>query len=98
LLHAVPEKLEQVTISMETLLDLNSLSIEEIVGHLWAIEQRKKLPGSKEIGRRLLLTEEEWLACMKSREGSGSNSGARRKRRQWQKQGRQVGCGKRMKD
>jgi hypothetical protein len=34
MLHSVPEKLEQVAISMETLLDLNSLSIEEAVGHL----------------------------------------------------------------
>jgi hypothetical protein len=39
LLHVVPEKLEQVAISMETLLDLESLSIEEAVGHLRAIEQ-----------------------------------------------------------
>jgi hypothetical protein len=34
ILHVVPENLEQVTISIETLLDLNSLSIEEAVGHL----------------------------------------------------------------
>jgi hypothetical protein len=34
MLHSVPKKLEQVAISMETLLDLNSLSIEEAVGHL----------------------------------------------------------------
>jgi hypothetical protein len=39
LLHVVPEKLEQVAISMETLLDLESLSIEEAVRHLRAIEQ-----------------------------------------------------------
>jgi hypothetical protein len=38
LLHAIPEKLEQVAISMETLLDLESLSIEEVVGHLCAIK------------------------------------------------------------
>jgi hypothetical protein len=50
LLHAVPKNLEQVTISMETLLDLYSLSIEEVVGHLRAVEQRKKLPVSKETG------------------------------------------------
>jgi hypothetical protein len=34
LLHSVLEKLEQVTNSMETLLDLNSLSIEEATDHL----------------------------------------------------------------
>jgi hypothetical protein len=32
MLHSLPEKLEQVAISMETLLDLNSLSIEEATG------------------------------------------------------------------
>jgi hypothetical protein len=42
MLHFIPEKLEQVAISMETLLDLNSLSIEEAVGHLRAVEHRKK--------------------------------------------------------
>jgi hypothetical protein len=38
MLHSVPEKLEQVAISMETLLDLNSLSIEEAMGHLHSVE------------------------------------------------------------
>jgi hypothetical protein len=61
---------------METFLDLDSLSIEEVVGHLCIVEQCKKPPATKENGGRLLLTEEEWLAHMKSREGSGSNSGA----------------------
>jgi hypothetical protein len=42
MLHSVQEKLEPVAISMETLLDLSCLSIEEVVGHLWAVEQRKK--------------------------------------------------------
>jgi hypothetical protein len=78
LLHAVPEKLEQVAISMETLLDLESLSIEEAVGHLRAVEQRKKPSPAKENTGRLLLTEEEWMARMKSRDGSGSSTGARR--------------------
>jgi hypothetical protein len=41
-LHSVPEKLEQVAISIETLLDLNALSIEEATSHLLAAEQRKK--------------------------------------------------------
>jgi hypothetical protein len=59
LLHDVPGKLEQVAISMETLHDLNTLTIEEAVGLLHAVE---------------LLTEEEWMACMESRDGSGSKS------------------------
>jgi hypothetical protein len=63
---------------METLLDLESLSIEEAVGHLRAVEQQKKPSPAKENAGRLLLSEEEWMARMKSRDGSGSNTGARR--------------------
>ena len=77
MLHVVPEKLEQVAISMETLLDLDSLSIEEAVGHLRAVEQRKKPTPAKEAGGHLLLTEEEWMARMKTKHGSGSSSGTR---------------------
>jgi hypothetical protein len=61
MLHAMPERLEQVAISMETLLDLDSLSIEEAIGHLCVVEQRKKPSPAKETSGRLLLTEEEWL-------------------------------------
>jgi hypothetical protein len=74
ILHAVPDHLEQVAISMEMLLNLKELSIEEAVGHLRAVEQRKKHSSTKESNRRLLLMEEEWMARMKSREGSGSNT------------------------
>jgi hypothetical protein len=76
LLHVVPDNLEQVVISIETLLDLDSLSIEEAVGHLRAVEQRKKPPPAKESGGRLLLTEEEWMARLKTRDGFGSNARA----------------------
>jgi hypothetical protein len=77
LLHVIPNNLKQVVISMETLLDLKSLSIEEVDDHLRAIEQRKKPSPSKEAGCRLLLTEEEWMARMKTCDGSSSNAGSR---------------------
>jgi hypothetical protein len=48
LLHAILEKLEQVVISIEMLLDLNNLSIEEVVGHLRVVKQQKKSTPSKE--------------------------------------------------
>jgi hypothetical protein len=66
MLHIVPQKLKQVAISMETLLDLDSLSIEEAVGHMRAVEQCKKPTPAKESGSHLLLTEEEWMARMKT--------------------------------
>jgi hypothetical protein len=62
--------------SSATLLDLDSLSIEEAIGHLRAVEQRKKPPSAKKTSGRLLFTEEEWLARMKTCDGFGSGSGA----------------------
>lgn len=57
---------------METLLDLNSLSLEEATGHLRAVERRKKSStSSKDSTGRLLLT-----ARMKNREGSGFGAGS----------------------
>jgi hypothetical protein len=38
ILNSVPEQLEQVAISIEMLLDLNSMSIKEATGHLHAVE------------------------------------------------------------
>jgi hypothetical protein len=54
-----------VAISIETLLGLKSMSIEEATGHLCAVEERKKKPtgGAKE--GCLLLTEEEWMVRLK---------------------------------
>lgn len=79
LLHTVPDYLEQVAISIETLLDLDTISIEEATGRLRAVEQRKKSTSqpAKESGGSLLLTEEEWMARLKIREGS-SSSGVKR--------------------
>jgi hypothetical protein len=78
MLHSILEKLEQVAISMETLLNLNSLSIEEAAGHLRVVEQRKKGPSSPaaDTGDRLLLIEEEWIAQMKAKVKNGSNGGS----------------------
>lgn len=60
-LHSVPENLEQVAISIETPLDLDTISIEEVTGHLRAVEQRKKpaVTPTKDSSSRLVLTEEE---------------------------------------
>jgi hypothetical protein len=75
LLHSVPEHLKQVAISIETLLDLNSMTIEEAIGHLRAVEGRKKKTSNQAKDGRLLLTEEEWLAHLKVHEGEWSSDG-----------------------
>jgi hypothetical protein len=46
----VPEDLEQLAISIETLLNINSMSIEVATGDLQAVEQRKKSSGRAKIG------------------------------------------------
>jgi hypothetical protein len=75
ILHSVPEHLEQVAISIETLLDLNSMLIEIATGHLRVVEERKKKASDGTKEGRLLLTEEEWMAWLKVREGERSGGG-----------------------
>jgi hypothetical protein len=61
MLQSMSENLEQVAILMETLLDLDALSIEEASGHLQADENHKKKkqsPTAKESSGQLLLMEE----------------------------------------
>jgi hypothetical protein len=74
ILHLVPDHLEQVAISIETLLDLNNMSIEIPTRHLHAVEDSKKKTsvGTKE--GHLLLTEEEWMSWLMVRDGEGSSS------------------------
>lgn len=67
LLQVVPEHLQQIAISIETLLDVNELSLEEVTGRLRSVEQRKQRKTAAASSRvdangRLLFTEEEWLA------------------------------------
>jgi uncharacterized membrane protein YgcG len=78
MLQSVPDHLEQVAISMETLLDLDSLSIEEAAGHLQAVENRQKMkvvPSASDVGVQLLLTEEKWK--VRSKASTDDKSGGR---------------------
>jgi hypothetical protein len=81
MLQSVPEDLEQVAISMETLLDLDKMSIEVAAGHLQAVEShrnRKQSSTGKEVAGQLLLTEEQWRPRSKAAPGEkseGSSSG-----------------------
>ena len=42
MLQVVPEHLAQVAISIETLLDISTISVEEVTGRLRAVVQRRK--------------------------------------------------------
>jgi hypothetical protein len=59
-LRVVPKRYAQMACSIETLLDLSTLSIEELSGRLSASEGRGE-PEQDEAGR-LLLTAEQWAA------------------------------------
>jgi hypothetical protein len=65
LLRIVPSKYTQVAIAIEQLLDLKTMSMEELVGRLKTAEDRSDADDSTDNGEhgggtRLLLTEEEW--------------------------------------
>ncbi|XP_074341826.1 uncharacterized protein LOC141679218 [Apium graveolens] len=61
LLRAVPSKFLQIVSTLEKFGDLETLSVEEVVGSLNAHEERMKGCGKSESNEgQLLLTEEEW--------------------------------------
>jgi hypothetical protein len=68
MLQSVPDHLEQVAISMEILLDLDVLLIEEVAGHLQAVEshqKKKAVLSPSDTGRQLLLMEDQWKVWSK---------------------------------
>ena len=76
LLCVVPAKYSQLTMSSETMLDISTLSMEDVVGRLRVAESRST-PAPEKEKPKLLLTEEEWSARMKEkrRYGEGSSRG-----------------------
>lgn len=60
LLRAVPSKFLQIMSNIEQFGDLETMSVEEVVGSLKAHEERLK-GQSEPSGGQLLLTEKEWL-------------------------------------
>ena len=76
-LSVVPKAYSQMACAIETLVDLNTLALEEHIGRLKAAEERYELDGTPSGGDggggKLLLTEEEWFARLKLREGDGSS-------------------------
>lgn len=84
-LRVVPRRYVQVALSIETLVDLDTLTIEELTGRLKVAEERLDQDGETEAGGRLLLIEEEWRVHLKrdvngAAGGSNSFDGQRRGR------------------
>ena len=76
-LRVVPNKYAQIAVSIESLLDLSTLSIEDVTGRLRSVEGRcnaDDAPATTADGK-LLLTEEQWQARFKEKQGSSNSSG-----------------------
>ena len=75
----VPEKLSQAAVSLEMFLNLNTVTIEEVIGRLRVFEERAKPKQITDAMGRLMLCEEDWEARRKARrdeENSGGNAGS----------------------
>jgi hypothetical protein len=86
-LHVVPKKYTHIALSMETLLDLLTLSMEEVIGQLKAVDDHVEAPPANPVSadRKLLFPEEQWLARQKEKKQEGSSSSKDRCRQQHKK-------------
>jgi hypothetical protein len=94
-LREVPERYGQMACSIKTLLDLNTISVVELLGRLRSSDGHAgAMAPATGGGNVLLLTEEEWDARREQREqGSGSNGGnpKNKGKEKQQDQGRDAG-------
>jgi hypothetical protein len=72
-LRVARPRYRQLVVSIETLLDVGTLSVEEITSRLKAIKDDGGLAGDS--GDKLYLTEEEWLERYKQKESDGGRRG-----------------------
>ena len=63
-LRVVLPRFAQIALSIETLLDLSTLSIEDVTGRLKVVEDHAEAPARAAASVQLLLTEEQWAARM----------------------------------
>ncbi|CAH9116043.1 unnamed protein product [Cuscuta europaea] len=94
-LRVVPPRYTQVAIAIETLLDLSTLSSDELAGRLRSAEECYGI-GEPDInpGAQLLLTEEEWRARERERENTGWSSSSGNPKGYIRGNGRDKGFGK----
>jgi hypothetical protein len=93
----IPEKYKQIACSIESLLDLSTMSIEEAIGRLKVVDgdEPQPLSGPITVDGKLHLTREQWEACQGfGKKGESSPSMGDRKRGKSRKArgGAQAGC------
>jgi len=92
LFRCVPEKYRQMARSIESLLDLSTMSIEEAIGRLKVVDSDEPQPSS---GPKLLLTREQWAARQgdkKKGEPSFAAAGRKHGKRGKSRKGAQAGA------
>jgi hypothetical protein len=71
----------QIVTSIEQCLDLNTLTVEDLVGRFKAHDERIRLSfGDPEESEHLMLTKQQWMTLLKEAQG-GSTSGGKKKER-----------------
>jgi len=83
MLRVLPQRYAQIAISIETLLDLKTLSIEELVGRLKMAEDRLMIDTIIDKSQKLLLSEEDWEAKNRYRLMPDPNSSYGGDRKAW---------------
>ncbi|XP_073363708.1 uncharacterized protein [Aegilops tauschii subsp. strangulata] len=74
-LRVVPRKYRQMAMAIESLIDLKTMTIEELTGRLSACEDHYDLDDTAQSGARLMYTSAEWDARERQLGSSGSSSG-----------------------
>ena len=77
----MPAKYIQIALSIETMLGLSTLTIEDVMGCLRAVDERLKQATATKDSGKLLLMEEEWAARRNSGKAASSSRGGYGKRR-----------------
>ena len=78
--HSMPAKYIQIALSIETMLDLSTLTIEDMTGRLRAVDERLELATAMKDSGKLLLIEEEWATRRNSGVASSSRCGDGKRR------------------
>lgn len=85
----VPSQSAQIACAIETLLDLDGMSVEELIGRLRSVSERCSTT-TTDAGGQILLTEQEWATRGKQR-NKGTPSGSKNGGKGKQQQGRDGG-------